>query len=168
MPALPPNPNLDQLRHQAKDVLQAAKRGDADARARIEAVSTELTLAAAQLAISREYGFASWAKLKGDVQERTAELAARVDAFCEAIVSTRPGRAARMVAETPAIAGYSFATAVLLGDADRVAELLQRDPSLATRRDPRTGWTALHAACASRLHQIDPDSPAGWQRSPAC
>jgi ankyrin repeat protein len=156
MPTLPANPNLDQLRHQAKDLLNAAKRGEDDARRRIEAVSAGLTLAATQLAIAREYGFASWAKLKDEVEARTLQLADRVDAFCQACVSGRPGRAARMLAETPEIAGYNFATAVLLGDADRVHDELERDPGLATRRDPRSGWTALHAACASRLHQLDP------------
>jgi hypothetical protein len=50
MPTLPANPNLDQLRHQAKDLVHAAKRGDAGALGRIQAVSTELTLASAQLA----------------------------------------------------------------------------------------------------------------------
>src|SRR5919198_3097854 len=156
MPTLPANPNLDQLRHQAKDLLHAAKRGDPDARGRIEAVSVRVTLAAAQLAVARAYGFASWAKLKDEVEARTLELAGKGDAFCEASVSGRPGRAARMLAETPEIAGYNFATAVLLGDADRVRAELQRDPSLATQRDPRTGWTALHAVCASRFHQLDP------------
>jgi ankyrin repeat protein len=156
MPTLPANPNLDQLRHQAKDLVHAAKRGDAGALGRIQAVSTELTLASAQLALAREHGFASWAMLKDEVDARTLELAERVDAFSAAIVSTRPLRAARMLAETPEIAGYNFATAVLLGDVDRVDAELRRDPGLATRRDPRTGWTALHAACASRLHQLDP------------
>jgi ankyrin repeat protein len=61
-----------------------------------------------------------------------------------------------MLEETPALAGYSFATAVILGDADRVRGELQRDPTLATRHDPRTGWTALHGACSSRWHQIEP------------
>jgi len=84
------------------------------------------------------------------------ELAEKVEAFCRACVSGRPGRAAELLADTPEIADYSFATAVLLGNADRVAAELRRDPSLATQRDPRTGWTPLHAACASRLHQLDP------------
>ena len=156
MPTLPANPNLDQLRHQAKDLLRAAKHDDPDARSRIEAVSAQLTLAAAQLAVAREYGFASWTKLKDEVEARTLQLAEKVDAFCQASVSGRPGRAARMLAETPEIAGYNFATAVLLGDADRVQGQLRIDRSLATQRDPRNGWTALHAACASRLHQFDP------------
>ncbi len=161
MPILPAYPNLEQLRHRAKDLLHAARRGDRDAIGRIEAVSAGMTLAAAQLAVAREYGFASWTKLKDEVDVRTLDLAQKADAFCVASVSHRPARAARMLAETPQIASYSFATAVLLGDADRVGAELRRDPSLATRRDPRTGWTALHAACMSRWHQVEHVRAAG-------
>ncbi|MGH8983026.1 MAG: hypothetical protein ACRDY6_04015 [Acidimicrobiia bacterium] len=49
MADLPARPDLDQLRHQAKDLLRAAKRGDAEAVARIQAVSRNLILASAQL-----------------------------------------------------------------------------------------------------------------------
>jgi len=56
MPDLPARPNLDQLRHQARDVLRAARAGDAAATRRIEAVSNRLILAAAQLAVAREHG----------------------------------------------------------------------------------------------------------------
>jgi ankyrin repeat protein len=156
MPTLPAHPNLDQLRHQAKDLLHAAKAGDADAVARILRVSDRLTLATAQLALAREFGFASWPKLKAEVEVRTLDLAEKVVAFCRASVNGNTRRAARLLAETPAIASYTFATAVILGDADRVRDELRRDPGLATRPDRRTGWTALHAACASRWHQLDP------------
>jgi ankyrin repeat protein len=100
-------------------------------------------------------------RLKDEVEARTLELARKADAFCEASIGGDIRRAARMLAQTPIIAGYSFATAVILGDADRVRGELLRDPSLATRPDPRTGWTALHAACASRWHQLDPARAAG-------
>ncbi len=70
MPDLPARPDLDQLRHQAKDLLHAAQRGDPDAITRINAVSGQITLAAAQLALAREYGFASWAKMKAEVERR--------------------------------------------------------------------------------------------------
>src|SRR6516162_5501283 len=62
------------------------------------------------------------------------DLAAKVDAFCVASIRDWTGRAARLLAENPEIEGYS----------------------LATRADERTGWTALHLACASRWHQLDP------------
>jgi hypothetical protein len=70
MPDLPARPNLDQLRHQAKDLLRAAQRGDSGAAVRIRAVSDRLILSSAQLALAREYGFASWAKLKLEVERR--------------------------------------------------------------------------------------------------
>jgi len=70
MPDLPARPDLDQLRHQAKDLLHAARRGDPGAIMRIHAVSDQLMLSAAQLALAREYGFASWARLKLEVERR--------------------------------------------------------------------------------------------------
>jgi len=70
MPDLPARPDLDQLRHQAKDLLRAAQHGDPGATARIRVVSDQLILSSAQLALAREYGFASWAKLKLEVERR--------------------------------------------------------------------------------------------------
>ncbi len=70
MPDLPSRPDLAQLRHQAKDLLRAAQNGEGAASARIRAVSDRLTLTAARLALAREYGFASWAKLKTEVERR--------------------------------------------------------------------------------------------------
>jgi hypothetical protein len=70
MPDLPAQPDLDQLRHQAKDLLRAVQRGDAGAVTRIRAVSDRLILSSAQLALAREYGFSSWAKLKLEVERR--------------------------------------------------------------------------------------------------
>src|SRR5262249_31044734 len=113
------------------------------------------------LAVAREYGFTSWPKLKDELDARTLDLADKVDAFCEASIRGRMGRAALLLAETPAIADYSFATAVVLGDAARVRGELRRDPGLATRPDARSGWTALHAACASRWHQHEPARAQG-------
>jgi ankyrin repeat protein len=161
MADLPAKPSIDHLRRQARDLLRDAKAGDRVATGRIRAVSGELTLASAQLAVAREYGFASWTKLKEEVTARTADLAKQADAFCEASIRDWTGRAARLLAATPEIAGYSFATAVILGDADRVRTEIGRDPGLATRPDARSGWTPLHAACASRWHQLDPGRAEG-------
>ena len=103
-----------------------------------------VTLAAAQLAIAREHGYPSWPRLVAEVKARTAERGQRVEDFLVASVRDWTGRAARLLARDPWIAGYDFRTAVILGDAARVRALLARDPGLATRRDARTGWTALH------------------------
>ena len=159
MPNLPPRPDLGQLRHQARDLLRAARAGDIAAVDRIRAVSERVTLAAAQLAVAREYGFASWPRLKDHVE--TLGLAEQVDAFLEASIRDWTGRAARLLASTPEIAGYDFRTAVVLGEAAQAQEMLRRDPGLATRPDPRSGWTPLHAVCASRWHRLDPARAAG-------
>jgi ankyrin repeat protein len=161
MADLPGRPSLDHLRREARDLLRAAQAGDPAAASRIRAVSAAPTLASAQLAVAREYGFASWTRLKAAVEARTADLARQAEAFCEASIRDWTGRAARMLAANPELAGYSFATAVVLGDADRVQAEIARDPSLTTRIDARTGWTALHAACASRWNRLDPARAGG-------
>jgi hypothetical protein len=156
MADLPARPDLNHLRREARDLLRAAQAGDPVAAGRIAAVSAAPTLASAQLALAREYGFASWARLKTEVEARTTDLARQAEMFCEASIRDWTGRAARMLAAHPELAGYNIATAVILGDATRVQAELARDPGLATRVDTRTGWTALHAACASRWHRLDP------------
>ena len=90
-----------------------------------------------------------------------SDLSEQELAFCEASIRDWHGRAARMLAANPEIAGYGFATAVVLGDATRVREALTPDPAVATRPDARTGWTPLHVACASRWHRLDPARAPG-------
>ena len=62
---LPPHPNLEHLRNQAKDLLHT-----------LEQENPTLRLADAQHAIAREYGFASWPKLKAFVEALSGEVAA--------------------------------------------------------------------------------------------
>ena len=76
MPELPSQPNLDHLRHQARRLLRYAQAGDAGALERMRAWSTRLTLAAAQLAVAREYGWGSWDALRHYV-EALASIAER-------------------------------------------------------------------------------------------
>lgn len=70
MTALPPRPDLDQLRRMAKDRLRAARDGDAEAIAWIAEVGAGLTLSAAQLRLAREHGFANWPALHLEVARR--------------------------------------------------------------------------------------------------
>ena len=64
MADLPAKPSLDHLRRQARDLLRAARAGGTTAAGRIRAVADALTLASAQLSVAREYGFASWTRLR--------------------------------------------------------------------------------------------------------
>jgi hypothetical protein len=83
-------------------------------------------------------------------EARSTDLARQAEMFCEASIRDWTGRAARMLAANPELAGYNVATAVVLGDADRVRAEIARDPGLATRVDARTGWTARPTRRSSR------------------
>ena len=61
---LPPHPNLEHLRKQAKDLLHELKQEN-----------PALQLADAQHILAREYGFASWPKLKAHVESLPGEAA---------------------------------------------------------------------------------------------
>jgi ankyrin repeat protein len=161
MDALPVRVDLDQLRRQAKDLLRAARDGDEMAAARIRSVSHELTLTAARLAIAREHGFSSWVQLRDEVNARRSGLDDLARAFCDASVRDWTGRAIRMLGANPEIATHGLAVAIVLGDVERVRTELEDDPAAVTRPDARTGWTALHLACGSRWHRLDPVRAAG-------
>ena len=66
---VPVRPDLDQLRHQAKDLLKAIRRGEPAALGELERNHPErphpatARLADAQLALARSYGVASWPRL---------------------------------------------------------------------------------------------------------
>jgi hypothetical protein len=83
---LPTRPNLDQLKHQAKELLQAYYAGEDDARQLFERhlvsivrppnpsyAPRRVVLAHALTVMAREYGFASWPKLKQHVEALALE-----------------------------------------------------------------------------------------------
>ncbi len=69
----PVRPNLDQLKHQAKDLLHAIRQGDAEALAELRkhhpgkkdkrVDPAEAKLADAQVVLARSYGLSNWARL---------------------------------------------------------------------------------------------------------
>ena len=81
--ALPPNPSLEQLKHQAKDLLKTSRALDLQALLRIEQYLPDraavATLADTQLVIAREYGFASWPKLKRQIEALVAQQAVALE-----------------------------------------------------------------------------------------
>jgi len=108
---LPERASLEFLTKQAKDLLKTAKSGDAVARAWLSewgppGAAERPTLADCQHALAREYGFASWPKLRAHV---------------EALAATDPMEA--------------FAAALKSRAVAPVAEVLERFPSLRARLD---------------------------------
>ncbi|PYQ62230.1 MAG: hypothetical protein DMF53_13480, partial [Acidobacteria bacterium] len=127
---LPSSPNLDHLKHQARDLLKAHAAGDPEASQRLREFhprfgrstdadirSAQLTLSDAQLAIAREYGFPSWARLKAHVE--------------------RPERTGLDLPHHDRIEDPAFRRAVDLldtGDADGLRAHLREHPGLARQR----------------------------------
>ncbi len=114
---LPAKPNLEYLKKQAKDLLREAQQGDPAAVARFQSFSApeNLKLSDAQHALARDYGFASWPKLK----EHVESLARRLD---------------------PA---EMLAAAVRASDAGKTAAVLQSHPELkAQLNEPMANYGA--------------------------
>lgn len=76
-----PHAHPDHLRKQAKDLLRAARRGDADATARLRAFLTKFAdsppsdvgLQEAQFIIAREHGFENWSDLLEEIDAGSAD-----------------------------------------------------------------------------------------------
>ncbi len=140
---LPSNPNLEHLKSQAKQLLKARKESSLDAFQRIrtffpklsDATDTEIQqttfgLQDAQFVIAREYGFASWTRLKEAVlhQEQVAEGILTKDLLFQIL----------------------RAPDLTQTDMQRVEELLTTDPSLVSVRDEE-GRTPLEALASRGL-----------------
>jgi hypothetical protein len=139
--SLPPRPNLDQLKLQAKELRQMHGKKSRAAAARLvthlprlkgatieKSLDESLSVADAQLVIAREYGRANWAQLKHFV-----ELAGRIAEF-----KPHP-----RFDETVAALDY--------GDLKKLRSLLKSDPGLVSARTNFgppygyfTGATLLH------------------------
>src|SRR6266511_2068083 len=102
--SLPSQPNLEQLKNQAKDLLKSLKSGAADAIQRIrenhprwsaasepEMHAAELSLSDAQLVLAREYGFASWPKLKEHVDAVVLDTGDPMELFKKAFAEHDAG-----------------------------------------------------------------------------
>lgn len=97
---LPEQPNLEQLKRQAKDLLRQYRSGDPGAVAEINqfeqnAKRSEFALNDAQRVIARSYGFASWPKLKAFVD------GARIACFGEAVQNGDMSHVRSMLASCP-------------------------------------------------------------------
>lgn len=169
--SLPDDPSLEHLRHQARALHRAVRAGDAEALARVQrsygVVGESFPLATAQLVVAREYGFASWAKLRQhvDVIERyrwprrsgLPAAATPSDEFCRLACLTYsaqddPSRwASAVLPPDPHI--WAAAAA---GDAARVSALLAADPSLARCEGGPHLWEPLCYLAYSRVGRGDP------------
>jgi len=97
---LPSRPNLEQLKNQAKDLLKAHKSGDVESLKRFrdshpnfssasekEISAATFSLSDAQWIIAREYGFASWPKLKAHLESLQFETGDSMELFKRALAT---------------------------------------------------------------------------------
>jgi len=116
---LPQKPNLEHLREQAKDLLRKLHQSDATA---------SLKLSDAQHTLAREYGFASWPKLKEHVESLARPL--------------QPGEL--------------LCAAVRASDADQVSRVLEDHPELkAQLNEPLPNYGAGMQALIAAVQRSD-------------
>jgi ankyrin repeat protein len=167
-----PHTNLESLRKEAKRLRNAIAAGDPKAIARfhIPGHSTAPSLRDVQHALAHEYGFASWAALKQEVDDRVRTHQQRVRLFLEKSVHrygvdpgsrkwgdyerdgpARGALAARLLAANPEIARENIHTAVVAHDVDAVRAFLAKNTHLASDRHTFDGWTPLQRLAYARL-----------------
>ncbi len=105
---LPPQPHLEHLKKQAKELLREFRQGDATAQERFQEHSRSTKpgpeavpkLSDAQHVIAREYGFPSWGKLKQHV-DAVSNALNPVEAAVAAVKANDPAALARLLAAHP-------------------------------------------------------------------
>ena len=164
---LPARPSLENLKKQAKSLLDAARAGDADALTRFNLLpslagtaaqigSADLALHDAQSVIAREHGFPSWNALREEVEVRALSFDAAIDEFVRAATGGATARAERLLALHPPIAAASLQAALVLGDGAEVEARLSEDPALVNRSGGVQDWDPLLYVCHTSMHKREP------------
>ena len=167
--SLPARPNLDQLRRQAKELLAAIRRGDAEALAALHELHPRrvepagASLSDAQLVLARRYGLPSWLALRTEVELRALDHAARARRLVALAASASPApsrcleQALVLLRREPSLATADEFTALVFGDTATVRARIAADPAWANAVcGPLPGRRPLHYVAYSRLHRHDP------------
>ena len=122
MSEFPPRLNLEQLRKQAKDLLRERRPGG------------PATLAAAQFAVARSYGFATWAQMKHSIAGAGRSRAAFYNSLAADLASVVRSADAAALERLRAIFDGSFSA----------AQLQERFPAAAALADARLAIAGLY------------------------
>ena len=186
---LPPNPSLEQLRKKAKDFRDLVRTGHPKGLEIVRILhpdpppASDFRLADAQLVIAREYGFASWRRLREHLvllarytrspQRPGANAGDATDEFLRlACLTYRPSwkalageepdgphrhRAAReLLARHPHLARENIYTAAAAADPSAMRAFLAADATNANLEGGPHGWPPLLYLTLSRLDTGDP------------
>jgi ankyrin repeat protein len=148
--------DLRQGRRRAKELLRAARAGDPDALGQMRGDRAP-RLADAQRVVAVEVGFSSWPALVAYVEAECGDRDARRARLVTAALGGRADLVERLLAHDPGLVDAGLDVALVLGDAQRVAVALDRDPGLAGRELPGVGRKPLSCACHSVF--LRPTSP---------
>jgi hypothetical protein len=177
---LPARSNLDHLKKQAKELIRAYRKRDAQAIAQFrqslpaaagrsddEIAALGLRLHDAQSCVARAYGFASWADLRAYVEAeasarggRAARVLRWLALVYEGEVSgggfnrANPRVAVRMLAENPDLAAGDAYVACAVGDEDAVQAATAADPGWVNRPGGPLRLTPLLAVTHSSLLRV--------------
>ena len=159
MNTLPVRPSLEQLKKQARELLESFRSGHPEA-VRLFAElhpnknAPRFALHDAQLVLARSYGLPSWPRLKEEVDRLNSDFAERVRRFVVDAVDGDLRRARRALEQEPEIARAGLWSALVLGDVDFITRALARDASWVQRTDgPLAGRTPLLVVCFSRFQE---------------
>ena len=178
--ALPNEPNLEQLRLQAKELRDAVRAGEPRALALVaehhpngrpdDAALAKFSLSSAQLVIARHYRFPSWPRLKKHLDVVAQFMRAPgeiepadnpVDEFLRIsglnYADDGPGRwaqARQLLREHPDIPEKSIHAAAAANDVEQVRRHLRADPTLANAEGGPFAWPPLLYLTYAR---VDPD-----------
>lgn len=174
---LPENPNLEQLRHRARDLQRAVRAGRPEVLRRLglPGADADYRLSAARLAVARGYGFASWARLRrhvdainsrswkpgpddGSLLNTFVRLACVTYSGNDVNASAQPVRsaqAARLLAEHPDLPTAELAAAAVTADVEALRQHLSQRRGAAQEGCPPFGWSPLMYLTYSRLQVSD-------------
>lgn len=160
---LPQNPNLEQLRNQAKDLLEQYRAGNPAATAEVQQFErhpdpSAFALHDAQRVLARAYGYASWTKLKAFVD------GVNIARFAEAVKTGDASQVRTMLAVSPELIGKDMAEndehralhyAVLRRDVPMVRLLMEAGADARKGIFPHRGaTTALAIATDREYHDV--------------
>src|SRR5580704_1916946 len=129
--SLPLRPDLRRLRDEAK---------------RRRAAGEFRSIARAQLAIAREYGFRSWPRLKFHVEALTLDAPARAAALIASVTSADLRRARALLDADPGLARHDLACACATGEAADVSRRVAAHPAAASDPTGPYGCAAIRSA----------------------
>jgi ankyrin repeat protein len=167
MSELPPSPDLDHLRKQAKRLLRAARADASEGLDRFAAAlpaARGLPIAAlahhplrlhdAQSAVAREYGFLSWTELKHYVEWARGAAAERLKRWLTCVFEGQARERAlalRMLHAEPGLIAGDPWLACPVGDLGRLEGALASDPDFANRPGGPLAMPPLAAITTSQL-----------------